>query len=86
MKRLDTVKIFAEEWYLIQLASKSPEYQRTVRRALEKDVYPAIGNKPLEDVTPGDVLAICDEIKKRSAPKMALTTRNIIKRLPSATK
>lgn len=81
MKRLDTVKIFAEEWYLIQLASKSPEYQRTVRRALEKDVYPAIGNKPLEDVTPGDVLAICDEIKKRSAPKMALTTRNIIKRL-----
>lgn len=81
MKRLDTVKIFAEEWYLIQLASKSPEYQRTVKRALEKDVYPAIGNKPLEDVTPGDVLAICDEIKKRSAPKMALTTRNIIKRL-----
>ncbi|PTB21633.1 integrase [Trinickia symbiotica] len=81
MKRLDTVKMFAEEWYLIELASKSPEYQRTVRRALEKDVYPAIGNKPLEDVTPGDVLAICDEIKKRGAPKMALTTRNVIKRL-----
>lgn len=81
MKRLDTVKIFAEEWYLIELESKSPEYQRTVRRALEKDVYPAIGNKPLEDVTPGDVLAICDEIKKRGAPKMALTTRNVIKRM-----
>jgi integrase len=81
MKRLDTVKIFAEEWYLIELASKSPEYQRTVRRALEKDVFPAIGNKPLEDVTPGDVLAICDEIKKRGAPKMALTTRNVLKRM-----
>lgn len=44
-------------------------------------MYPAIGNKPLPEVTPGDVLAICDRIKKRGSPKMALHTRNVIKRM-----
>jgi integrase len=80
-KRLDTVKEFAEDWYTNIVAPMSPEYARTTKRALEKDVYPAIGNKSLTDVTPGDVLAICDRVKARGAPKMALSTRNIIKRL-----
>ena len=81
VKRFDTLKEFAEDWYTNHVAPKSPEYGRTVKRALEKDVYPALGNKPLSDVTPGDVLAVCDRIKARGAPKMALSTRNVIKRL-----
>jgi integrase len=81
VKRFDTVKACGDDWYTSQLASKSDEYQRTIKRAMEKDVYPAIGNKALSDVNPGDVLAICDRIKKRGAPKMALSTRNVIKRL-----
>ncbi|MFP6557394.1 tyrosine-type recombinase/integrase [Paraburkholderia sp. B3] len=81
VKRFDTLKEFAEDWYTSQVVPMSPEYQRTIKRALEKDVYPAIGNKPLADVTPGDVLAVCDKIKARGAPKMALSTRNVIKRL-----
>ncbi|AYE29317.1 tyrosine-type recombinase/integrase [Burkholderia pseudomallei] len=78
---LSTVQEFGAHWIEQQLKGKSTEYRRTTTRALEKDVYPAIGNKPLAEVTPGDVLAICDRIKKRGAPKMALSTRNVIKRL-----
>ncbi|MFD1558687.1 tyrosine-type recombinase/integrase [Paraburkholderia silviterrae] len=81
VKNLDTVKEFGAYWIEQQMADKSAEYQRTTKRALEKDVYPALGNKPLAEVTPGDVLAICDRIKKRGAPKMALHTRNVIKRM-----
>ncbi|CAK1296315.1 phage integrase family site specific recombinase [Burkholderia pseudomallei] len=44
-------------------------------------MFPALGSKPVSEVTPGDVLAICDRIKKRGAPKMALHTRNVIKRM-----
>lgn len=80
-KSLGTVLEFGAYWIEQEIGGKSEEYQRTTRRALEKDVYPAIGNKALTDVTPGDVLAICDRIKKRGAPKMALSTRNVIKRL-----
>lgn len=81
VKSLDTVRAFGACWINEQMSDKSKEYQRTTSRALEKDVYPAIGSKPLAELTPGDVLAICDRIKKRGAPKMALHTRNVIKRL-----
>lgn len=81
VKSLDTVRAFGACWINEQMSDKSKEYQRSTSRALEKDVYPAIGSKPLAEVTPGDVLAICDRIKKRGAPKMALHTRNVIKRL-----
>jgi integrase len=81
VKRFDTLKAFGDEWYTAQVEPMSTEYQRTIKRALEKDVYPAIGNKSLPDVSPGDVLAICDRIKARGAPQMALSTRNVIKRL-----
>ncbi|RKP58640.1 tyrosine-type recombinase/integrase [Pararobbsia silviterrae] len=80
-KSLNTVRDFGAYWTEQQMSDKSDEYRRTTNRALEKDVYPAIGNKPLPDVTPGDVLAICDRIKKRGSPKMALHTRNVIKRM-----
>lgn len=80
-KACDTVSEFAAVWFAAEIEGRSESYRRTTRRALEKDVLPAIGNKRLADVTPGDVLAICDKIKGRGAPKMALTTRNVIKRL-----
>lgn len=80
-KSLNTVREFGAYWIEQQMTDKSEEYQRTTKRALEKDVYPAIGNKPVSEVTPGDVLTICDRIKKRGAPKMALHTRNVIKRM-----
>ena len=48
---------------------------------LDKDVLPAIGEKPVADVTIQDVLAITDAVKARGADQMALQTRNVIKRL-----
>ncbi|MEI7294028.1 tyrosine-type recombinase/integrase [Paraburkholderia tropica] len=80
-KRVDTLREGAALYIEAELADKSEQYRRTTRRTLEKDVLPAIGNKPIAAVTPGDVLAICDRIKARGAPKMALHTRNVIKRL-----
>jgi integrase len=80
-KRVDTLREGIELYLEAEIAGKSEQYQRTTRRALTKDVLPAIGNKPASEVTPGDVLAICDRIKARGAPKMALHTRNVIKRL-----
>nr|WP_232450860.1 integrase arm-type DNA-binding domain-containing protein [Burkholderia ubonensis] len=70
VKRFNTVQEFGDDWCTTQIAEMSREYAHTIKRALEKDIYPAIGNKPLADVTPGDVPAICDRIKARGAPKM----------------
>jgi integrase len=80
-KDLNTVREFGAYWLEQEISGKSDAYRRTTTRVLEKDVYPAMGNKSLLEVNPGDVLAVCDRIKKRGAPKMALYTRNVIKRL-----
>lgn len=77
----DSVRGFGDLWFTAEIADKSKSYSTVTRRALDKDVYPAIGNKPLADVSAGDVLAICDKIKGRGAPQMALLTRNVIKRM-----
>lgn len=78
---LDSVKVFAQYWFKEQIADKSEDYRKSTLRALEKDIYPAIGNKPMGEVTPGDVLAICDKIKGRGSPQAALLARNVIKRM-----
>lgn len=77
----DSVRSFGDLWFAAEIADKSKSYSTVTRRALDKGVYPAIGNKPLADVSAGDVLAICDKIKGRGAPQMALLTRNVIKRM-----
>lgn len=80
-KALDSVRAFADFWYESEIAPKSLSYRTVTRRALDKDIYPAIGNKALMEVNAGDVLAICDKVKGRGAPQMALFTRNVVKRM-----
>ncbi|WP_373989456.1 tyrosine-type recombinase/integrase [Duganella sp. BuS-21] len=78
---LDTVRAFGDHWYQTEIEPKSKSYSTVTRRALDKDIYPAIGNKPMVDVNAGDVLAICDKVKGRGAPQSALFTRNVLKRM-----
>jgi integrase len=79
--KTDVLREGAELYLATEMAGKSDEYQRTTRRALEKDVLPAIGGKPIKAVTEADIRSICDQIKSRGSPKMALHTRNAVKRL-----
>lgn len=78
---LDSVRAFADEWFESEIAGKSASYRTVTRRALDKDILPAIGNMALADVNAGHVLAICDKVKGRGAPQMALFTRNVVKRM-----
>ncbi len=79
-KASETVEAFALRWYseIVVPANSNP---RNIKRALEKDVIPAIGTKQIADVTVTDILAITDKIKNRGADQMALQTRNVLKRL-----
>lgn len=80
-EKLNTVQAFAEEWLREQMNDKSGSYQRNVERALRKDIFPRFGRTPLTELTPGDVMGLCDHIKARGAPKMALFARNVLKRM-----
>lgn len=78
---LNTVKAFGLDWLESQLVGKSRSYATTMTRIFEKDVIPAIGRMPLNEVKPADVLKLCDRIKARGSPKMALLTRNVVRRM-----
>lgn len=80
-KRVDLLRDAAELYMATAMSAKSEEYQRTTRRALDKDVLKAVGSKPITAVTSEDIVAICERIKQRGSPKMALHTRNVMKRL-----
>jgi len=79
--KADLLREAAELYMATEMAGKSDEYRRTTRRALDKDILPAIGGLPVKSVTAEHVVAVCDSIKSRGSPKMALHTRNVIKRL-----
>jgi integrase len=79
--KADVLREAAELYLATAMAGKSDEYRRTTRRALEKDVLPAIGGMPIGSVSADDIVAICERIKNRGSPKMALHTRNVVKRL-----
>lgn len=76
----DTVRAFAEAWFA-DVVNRTNSEPRNIRRILNKDVLPAIGDKPVAEVRVEDVLKITDAIKARGADHMALHTRNAMKRL-----
>lgn len=76
----DSVRAFAELWFADVVVRTNSE-PRNIRRVLDKDVIPAIGDKRASEVTIEDVLKITDAIKARGADQMALQTRNVMKRL-----
>lgn len=77
----NSVKSFATFW-LTEVVEKSNQNPRNIRRYVNKDIVPVIGAKQLPDVTPADVLDLCDRIKKlRGADQSALQVRNVLKRM-----
>lgn len=76
----DTVRAFAECWFA-DVVNRTNSEPRNIRRILNKDVLPAIGDMPVAEVRIEDVLKVTDAIKARGADYMALQTRNAMKRL-----
>ena len=70
---------FANLWYA-DVVSRTKSKPRNIRRVLDMDVLPAIGEKPVAEVTIPDILAIADVVKACGADQMALQTRSVIKR------
>jgi integrase len=70
---------FAESW--LKDNGHGERWQATQKYWLKLDVYPAIGNRKLTDITAADVLALLDSIKRRGSPQSALRVRGIIKQV-----
>jgi len=67
----NTFKVIADEWVKHNSATWSKNHANTVRRRLEMDIYPKIGNMPVKDINAPMLLSVLRAIEKRGAHEIA---------------
>jgi integrase len=67
----NTFETVARSWHANWKSGRSPRHADAVLRRLEADVFPAIGSKPIADVTAPQLLAMAKKIEARGARDIA---------------
>jgi len=74
----DTFAGNAEEWFKRKAASRSASWRDNARRWLDRDILPAIGRKPIRDVTAADVLTLLRKMESSGIARSAEYARQVI--------
>ena len=67
----DSFEQIAREWYETRKDDWSPSYGEKIMRRLEADVFPWLGDKPINTLTPPMVLAVLRRVEKRGVVETA---------------
>lgn len=70
-----TFSALAEAWFTAEIAHKSESYRSSVRRILDRDVLPYIGQRPARDITSRELIPVLDRIKARGAEETSRRAR-----------
>jgi integrase len=71
----NTFEAVAEAWYALHKARWSPTHANDVIESLRRDIFPAIGDLPITQITPGIVLETLRKIEQRPAVETARRLR-----------
>lgn len=58
-----SLRSVTEEWLKVRMSAKAPEYLRVIRIRLKKYLLPALGSRPIDQITSADVLRLCRRIE-----------------------
>jgi integrase len=78
LARANTFKARADDWLAIRAPDRSASWRENARRWLDEDIYPAIGSRPIRDVTVTDVENIVRAIAKKRGAASAHYARLLI--------
>jgi len=67
----DSFEAVAIEWYESKLQDKSDSYRDRTARLLKNDLYPPLRNRPINQITPAELLMALRKVEARSAVDMA---------------
>lgn len=67
----NTFEAVAREWYAKKLPGWAPATANKVKRYLEKDIFPWLGNRPIKDLAAPDLLATVRRVESRGALELA---------------
>ncbi|WP_159227040.1 integrase domain-containing protein [Pantoea sp. 18059] len=68
----------AANWFTLKQASVTPDYAKDIWRSLEKDVFPAIGELPVQEIKARKLVEALEPIKARGALE---TVRRLVQRI-----
>lgn len=68
----------ASNWFALKQASVTPDYAKDIWRSLEKDVFPAIGEIPVQEIKARKLVEALEPIKARGALE---TVRRLVQRI-----
>ncbi|MCJ7927030.1 MAG: integrase domain-containing protein [Pantoea vagans] len=68
----------AVNWFALKQASVTPDYAKDIWRSLEKDVFPAIGEIPVQEIKARKLVEALEPIKARGALE---TVRRLVQRI-----
>ncbi len=67
----ESFEAVAREWYATKMQTKSASHKDRTLRALEKDLFPVLGNRPIAAVNAPELLAALRRIESRGAVETA---------------
>ena len=74
----ETLGEVVPEWLSVRMAGKADRYVRTLRYRLDKYILPALGGRPLDMITSGEVLRLCRRIENEGHPETARRVRGLV--------
>ena len=72
-----TLEAVGQEWYQKKMLDKAKTHQDRTKRILEKDIYPFIGERPIADILPRELLMVLQKIENRGAVDTAYRAKGI---------
>lgn len=67
----NTFEKVAREWFSKNEPVWSASHIKTVKSRLERDVYPVIGNRPIKEITRGEIIALVRRVESRGVIETA---------------
>lgn len=74
----NTFEVVAREWHTVKQAKNSEKHRQTVIRRLERMVFPAIGQRQIDNIKPMDVLELLRKLEDNSILETAHKVRGYI--------
>lgn len=71
----NSFEAIAREWYKRRFDRWSVSYREEMMRTFEKDVFPFIGQRPIKDIKPLELLAVLSKLEDRGATEKARKVR-----------
>lgn len=66
-----TFETVAREWFTKNEPVWSASHKKTISSRLERDVYPIIGNRPIAEITRGEIIALIRRVEARGVTETA---------------